>query len=202
MSDSESEAEDHEEEEVPKPKPGMQWLNEPEEWMQQKTTIAMRCPPQTNFWRKTATRSIEDNAPFYFIEVLGDFEVRVKIKADFSSPDDQAGIMVREDELNWAKCGIQLVGKIPHMCSTVTHDYSDMAMHPIIKLPEFLWVHAKKVGDGLEVYISEDSFNWTQIRQGDITKDAIHQVGLYSASPNSEDGLEVIFEDFMIKDEN
>lgn len=206
MSDSESEAEEVHEEgatEKRKPTPGMQWLNEPEEWMQQKTTIAMRCPPGTDFWRKTGTRKIEDNAPFYFIEVLGDFECRVKIKADFANPDDQAGIMVREDELNWAKCGIQMIGKLPHICSTVTHDYSDFAMHPIIKLPEFLWVHAKKVGDGLEVYISEDSFDWTQIRQGDINKDAIHQVGLYSASPNgTEDGMEVIFEDFMIKDGN
>lgn len=209
MSDSESEASAEEvyAEEAAgggtTPRPGMHWHNEPEEWMQQKTTIAMRCPPGTDFWRKTATRRIEDNAPFYYLEVLGDFECRVKIKADFSKPDDQAGIMVREDELNWVKCGIQLIGKIPHMCSTVTHDYSDMAMHPIIKLPEFLWLHAKKVGDGMEIYYSEDSFTWRQIRQGDINKDAIHQVGLYSASPNGdEDGLEVIFEDFMIKDEN
>lgn len=40
-----------------------------------------------------------------------------------------------------------------------------------------------------------------QIRQGDIVDDAILQVGLYCASPNSDDGLEVVFEDFMIKDE-
>lgn len=191
----------------------MEWYNEPEEWMQQKTTIGMRCPPETDFWRKTATRKIVDNAPFYYLEVQGDFEVRVKLRVlakehkddpgtkVFRFPDDQAGIMVREDENNWVKCGLQLIGKIPHMCSTVTHDYSDFAMHPIIKLPEFLWLHAKKVGDGLEVYISEDSFTWTQIRQGDIEKDAVHQVGLYGASPNGdEDGLEVIFEDFMIKD--
>ena len=205
MSDSEGdydEEQEEEEEEAPSgvPRPGMHWHNEPEEWMQQKTTIAMRCPPQSDSWRKTGNRKIADSAPFYFLEVLGDFECRVKIKADFSSPDDQAGIMVREDELNWAKCGIQLIGKIPHMCTTVTHDYSDFSMHPIIKLPEFLWVHAKKVGDGLEVYISDDGFEWVQIRQGEISKDAMHQVGLYSASPNSEEGLEVIFEDFMIKD--
>lgn len=209
MSDSEesapaSEAEESEEEEeqVEGPRPGMHWHCEPEEWMQQRTTVGMRAPPGTNFWRKTVTRGVEDNAPFYYLEVQGDFEVRVKVKADFAAADDQAGIMVREDELNWVKCGIQLVGRIPHMCSTVTHDYSDWAMHPIIKRPEFLWVHAKKVGDGLEVYISEDSLSWRQIRQADINKDAIHKVGLYCASPNSEDGLEVFFEDFMIKDEN
>ncbi|CAJ1940883.1 unnamed protein product [Cylindrotheca closterium] len=52
-------------------------------------------------------------------------------------------------------------------------------------------VHVQKVRDGLEVYIPEDNRNWTQIRHGGINKDAIHQVGLYSASPNLEDDREV-----------
>ena len=61
-------------------------------------------------------------------------------------------------------------------------------MHNFKHLPEFMWVHAKKIGDGLEVYISEDSFDWMQIRQGDITDDSILQIGLYGASPRSDDG--------------
>jgi len=64
-----------------------------------------------------------------------------------------------------------------------------------------MWVHAKKIGDGLEVYISQNSFDWMQIRQGDITDDSILQIGLYAASPSSDDGLDVTFEDFMIKGE-
>ena len=182
-------------------KPGMHWLNEPEEWSQHRTTVMMKVPPGTDFWRKTMTDTISDNAPFYFLEVEGDFEVRVKVKANYENPDDQAGIMVMEDEENWVKLGIQMVGDVPHMCATVTHDWSDWSMHPLPHLPEYMWVHAKKIGTGLEVYISEDSFDWMQIRQGDIVEDAILKVGIYSASPNSEDGFEVTFEDFMIKDE-
>ena len=205
MSDSDedydsSEEEEEEYEETPR-KPGMHWHNEPEEWSQHRTTVMLRVPPGTDCWRKTLTNTVIDNAPFYFLEVQGDFEVRVKVRASYDNPDDQAGIMVREDEENWVKLGIQMVDGIPHMCATVTHDYSDMSMHPLPRLPEFIWVHAKKIGDGLEVYISEDSFDWMQIRQGDITDDCIMQVGLYCASPNSKDGFEVTFEDFMIKDE-
>lgn len=180
---------------------GMHWLNEPEEWSQHRTTVMMRVPPGTDYWRKTMTNTICDNAPFYFLEVEGDFEVRVKVKANYENPGDQAGIMVMEDEENWVKLGIQMVGDVPHMCATITHDWSDWSMHPLPHLPEYMWVHAKKIGDGLEVYISEDSFDWMQIRQGDIVDDAILQVGVYCASPNSEDGFEVTFEDFMIKDE-
>mmetsp|Transcript_19323 Transcript_19323/g.54747 ORF Transcript_19323/g.54747 Transcript_19323/m.54747 type:complete len:240 (-) Transcript_19323:134-853(-) len=179
---------------------GMHWLNEPEEWSQHRTTVMMRAPGHANFWRKTMTNKVEDSASFYFLEVEGDFEVRVKVKANYDSPDDQAGIMVREDEENWVKCGIQMIGDVPHMCTTVTHDWSDMSMHPLPTLPEYMWVHAKKIGDGLEVYVSEDSFDWMQIRQGDIVDDQILEVGLYCASPNS-DGFDVTFEDFMIKDE-
>jgi regulation of enolase protein 1 (concanavalin A-like superfamily) len=182
-------------------KQGMQWHNEPEEWSQHRTTVMMKVPPGTDFWRKTMTNTISDNAPFYYLEVEGDFEVRVKVKANYDNPDDQAGIMVREDEENWVKLGIQMVGDVPHMCATVTHDWSDWSMHPLPHLPEYMWVHAKKIGDGLEVYISEDSFDWMQIRQGDIVDNAILQVGLFCSSPNSEDGFQVTFEDFMIKDE-
>lgn len=183
------------------PRQGMHWLSEPEEWTQHRTTVMMRVPPGTDFWRMTRTDECVDNAPFYFLEMEGDFEVRCKVKADYESPDDQAGIMVREDEENWIKCGIQLIDDVPHMCATVTHDYSDMSMHPLPHLPEYMWVHAKKIGDGLEVYISEDSFDWMQIRQGDITDDSILQIGFYGASPSSNDGLDVTFEDFMVKGE-
>ena len=182
-------------------KQGMHWLNEPEEWSQHQTTVMMKVPANTDFWRKTMTNKIKDDAPFYYLEVEGDFEVRVKVKANYDNPDDQAGIMIREDEKNWVKCGIQMVGTVPHMCSTFTHEWSDWSLHPLPHLPEYMWVHAKKIGDGLEVYISEDSFDWMQIRQGDIVDDQILQVGLYCAAPNS-DGFEVTFEDFMIKDED
>jgi len=185
------------------PRQGMHWLSEPEEWSQLRTTVMMRIPPGTDFWRMTRTDECVDNAPFYFLEMEGDFEVRCKIKANYEAPDDQAGIMIREDEENWIKCGFQMIGDVPHMCATVTHDYSDMSMHPLPHLPEYMWVHAKKIGDGLEVYISEDSFDWMQIRQGDITDDSMLQIGLYAASPSSSgDGFDVTFEDFMIKGES
>eukprot|EP00536_Pseudo-nitzschia_multiseries_P004881 jgi/Psemu1/302925/fgenesh1_kg.85_\ len=183
------------------PRQGMHWLSEPEEWSQHRTTVVMRVDSGTDFWRMTGTDECVDNAPFYFLEMEGDFEVRCKVKANYAFPDDQAGIMVREDEENWVKCGIQMIGDVPHMCATFTHDYSDMSMHPLPHLPEYMWVHAKKIGDGLEVYISEDSFDWMQIRQGDISDDSILQIGLYAASPTSDDGFDATFEDFMVKGE-
>jgi uncharacterized protein len=187
-----SEEEESSEEEGGRGGGGMFWLNEPEEWSQHRTTVMMRVPPETDFWRKTMTGEIKDDAPFYGLEVDGDFEVRVKVKANYEHPDDQAGIMIRQDEENWIKCGIQMIGDVPHMCSTVTHDWSDMACHPLPHLPEFMWVHAKKIADGLEVYISEDSFDWMQIRQGDIDDSVPHIVGLYCAAPQSE-GFDVTF---------
>ena len=66
---------------------------------------------------------------------------------------------------------------------------------------QFLKAANEKTVVNISTYISEDSFDWMQIRQGDIVEDAILKVGIYSASPNSEDGFEVTFEDFMIKDE-
>ena len=117
-----SDDEESYEEEQRERKQGMHWHNEPEEWSQHRTTVMLRVPPGTDFWRKTRTDEVVDNAPFYYLEVEGDFEVRVKVKANYDNPDDQAGIMVREDEENWVKLGIQMVGDVPHMCATITHD--------------------------------------------------------------------------------
>ena len=92
---------------------------------------------------------------------------------------------------------------IIHFCRYIhIHIHTYINKYLIQHLPEYMWVHAKKIGDGLEVYISEDSFDWMQIRQGDITDDAILQIGLYAASPESDDGFEVSFEDFMVKGED
>mmetsp|Transcript_8730 Transcript_8730/g.25903 ORF Transcript_8730/g.25903 Transcript_8730/m.25903 type:complete len:181 (-) Transcript_8730:847-1389(-) len=122
---------DDDDSELREPRQGMHWLSEPEEWSQHKTSVVMRVDPGTDFWRMTGTDECVDNAPFYFLEMLGNFEVRCKVKANYQFPDDQAGIMIREDEENWVKCGIQMIGDVPHMCATVTHDYSDMSMHPL-----------------------------------------------------------------------
>ena len=51
----------------------------------------------------------------------------------------------------------------------------------------------------LEIYVSEDSHDWMQIRQGDIQNETILQIGLYGASPSSDTGFDVTFEDFMFK---
>ena len=50
-----------------------------------------------------------------------------------------------------------------------------------------------------EIYVSEDSHDWMQIRQGDIQNETILQIGLYGASPSSDTGFDVTFEDFMFK---
>ena len=129
--DDDETAADDDESEDREPRQGMHWLSEPDEWSQLRTTVEMRIPPGTDFWRMTKTDECADNAPFYFLEMEGDFEVRCKIKANYEASDDQAGIMIREDEENWIKCGFQMIDDVPHMCATVTHDYSDMSMHPL-----------------------------------------------------------------------
>ena len=125
--------------------------------MQHRTVIQMSIPPGTDCWRKTTTDGdCVDTAPFYYLEVDAgeNFEVRCKIKCDTLTlmDDDQAGLMIRHNTAHWIKCGFQIIDDTPHFCATITHDASDMSMHPLPHIPEYLWLNVKKIRDGLGTY--------------------------------------------------
>ncbi|XHR98351.1 DUF1349 domain-containing protein [Mucilaginibacter sp. UC70_90] len=52
---------------------------------------------------------MRDNGPFYFTEQEGDFEASVKITGAYKELFHQAGLMVRIDNKNWIKTGIEYV---------------------------------------------------------------------------------------------
>src|SRR5262245_7888603 len=103
----------------------MQWYNEPPHWLVDDETIVVRSARKTDFWRKTHYGFIRDSGHFYYQEVQGDFKAEVKVLGEYAALYDQAGLMVRLDEANWVKCGIEFVEGVQHASVVVTRDYSD-----------------------------------------------------------------------------
>jgi hypothetical protein len=51
---------------------------------------------------------ITDNGHFFYLPVSGNFVFEARVDGQYAALYDQAGLMVRIDAQNWAKCGTEL----------------------------------------------------------------------------------------------
>ena len=174
----------------------MHWLNEPPSWRADGNTISAQAGRKTDFWRKTHDSGVRDSGHFYYETVSGDFTASVKVSGQYADLYDQAGIMVRQDETTWLKCGIEFVGGVQYASSVVTRDWSDWAIRPLPN-PPAIWLRVARHGGTVEVYISLDGLKYEMIRQAYLTDEAALSVGLMFAAP-AGNGFAVRFEDFTV----
>jgi hypothetical protein len=188
----------------------MQWLNEPAQWSHINHQVLLTTNPKTDFWRKTHYGFIRDNGHFYYQTVAGDFTAEVKITGQYQVLYDQAGLMVREDETTWLKCGIEYVEDVQNVSAVVTRDFSDWSVMPLLQPPESLWLRVQRRAeatglpatrapqrDAIEVQYSLNGEDYQMLRLAYLTRTETVQVGLMAASPQGE-GCEILFEDFKL----
>ncbi len=175
----------------------MQWYNEPPQWQTLANGLHLTTGAQTDFWRKTHYGFIRDNGHFYYQTVQGDFTVNVKITGQYRVLYDQAGVMVRENEMTWLKCGIEFVEDIQNVSAVVTHDFSDWSVVPILQPPPSLWFRVQRRAAAIEIQYSLNGEDYQMLRLAHLTQTETIQVGLMAASPQGA-GCEILFEDFKI----
>ncbi|BAZ36643.1 hypothetical protein NIES4101_25620 (plasmid) [Calothrix sp. NIES-4101] len=175
----------------------MKWYNEPSTWNKQAKIISVTAGAKTDFWQKTHYNFMRDNGNFYYQEVKGNFTSEVKIIGQYQALYDQAGLMIRENENTWLKCGIEYVEGVQNVSAVVTRDYSDWSVVPLSQPPVALWLRVQRRAETLEVQYSLDGENYQMLRLAYLTHTETIQVGLMCASPQGE-GFSVAFEDFKI----
>ncbi|WP_224095333.1 DUF1349 domain-containing protein [Nostoc sp. MS1] len=175
----------------------MKWYNEPATWNEQAGVICVNASAKTDFWQKTHYNFIRDNGNFYYQEVKGNFTVEVKVIGNYQALYDQAGLMIRENENIWLKCGIEYVEEVQNVSVVVTRDYSDWSVVPLLQPSNALWLRLERRVETVEVQYSLDGKNYQMLRLAYLTLAEIVQVGLMCASPQG-DGFSVVFEDFRI----
>lgn len=175
----------------------MQWYNEPPQWRSLPNSLHLTTGAQTDFWRETHYGFIRDNGHFYFATVTGDFTVGVKITGQYRVLYDQAGIMVRENETTWLKCGIEFVEDIQNVSAVVTRNYSDWSVVPLLQPPISLWLKVQRRAETIEIQYSLDGKQYQLLRLAYLTPTETLQVGLMAASPQGE-GCEITFEEFKL----
>ncbi|WP_295120209.1 DUF1349 domain-containing protein [uncultured Chitinophaga sp.] len=176
----------------------MQWFNEPEKWEIKNEGLQLFVTPQSDYWRISHYGFTVDDAPFYYSNYGGEFEVKVKLMGKYKARFDQMGLMIRTDHENYIKTGIEFVDGKFNISTVVTHITSDWSVTPLDKTPDFIWVKAVRKLDAVEIYYSYDDKNYIMTRNAPLKDNHPVQVGLMAASPDGK-GFEARFEHFKVK---
>ncbi len=176
----------------------MEWHHEPPQWQQVGNGLTVTSGPKTDFWRKTHYGFIRDNGHFYAETVEGNFVAEINVRGRYQDLYDQAGLMLRIDEANWLKCGIEYVNAVQNVSCVVTRDYSDWSVVPLAVPPSTLRLRLTRQGTSLEVHYALDAGDYALLRVTYLPMGATIQVGPMCASPDGN-GFQVEFEGFSVR---
>ena len=175
----------------------MTWFNEPAQWEIKDKKLIMAVTPQSDYWRISHYGFTLDDAPFYYSTYGGEFETKVKITGDYNARFDQMGLMLRIDEQNYIKAGVEFVDGKFNLSTVVTHKTSDWIVIVLEKTPPFLWIKAVRRLDAVEIFYSFDDKEYTMMRNAYLQDNTPVQVGFMAASPDGN-GFRAIFENFTV----
>lgn len=176
----------------------MEWLNEPPGWDASERQIRVTTGESTDFWQKTHYGHSADNGHFYFRSVSGDFTAQVAFRAEYKNEFDQAGLMVRLDERNWIKAGVEYFDDREHLSAVVTREMSDWSVHRSQTRHAEVWLRVIRLGDSLRIEYAFDGVEFNLMRLAYFPVTDPVQMGVMCCSPKGG-GLEVTFVDFRIE---
>jgi regulation of enolase protein 1 (concanavalin A-like superfamily) len=173
------------------------WRNAPENWRLTNGCLLVVTDMATDFWRETHYGFTRDNGHFFGCDVTGDFTAQLRIRAGYEALYDQAGIMVRLDERNWIKAGIEKADGECLLSSVLTIGRSDWSTGTYHGDAAEFWMRAT-VSDGvIRLQVSSDGQRWPLVRLAPFPKATSYLVGPMCCTPHRA-GLEVEFSSFLV----
>jgi regulation of enolase protein 1 (concanavalin A-like superfamily) len=173
------------------------WLNQPSHWNETGDTLNETVPSGTDYWRVTHYGFIRDNGPFRYQEQGGNFEAKVRIRGKYHELYHQAGLMIRIDEENWIKAGIEFVNAVQNLSAVVTRGFSDWSVLARSDNPAFIWLRLQRYNDTVQISYSLDNQEWAMIRLAFFPPQVPVKIGMVAAAPGKEP-FEVTFDHFSI----
>lgn len=176
----------------------MSWLNEPGDWSLEDGVLRAVTGLRTDFWRETFYGWTTDNGHFFYQPATGDFTAEVVVSATHTTRFDQAGMMVRVDEHNWVKSGLEVTSGSVQISTVFTRGFSDVSMAPITGFAGQVSMRVTRFGSALTVHC-RSGFDgpWQLLRLGYLDLPTTVDVGVMCCSPERA-GLEATFRDFRI----
>ncbi len=134
----------------------MQWLNEPASWSEGSGVLRVKADAGTDFWRTTGYGYVRDNGHLYGELTAGEFDLSMRLVGAYSDQYDQAGVMVRLDERNWVKTGVEFFEGRLRLSTVVTFKNSSWVVGELAPSTHEVALFLKRRGDSLEVHHRAD----------------------------------------------
>ncbi|MFJ2113717.1 DUF1349 domain-containing protein [Streptomyces sp. NPDC087850] len=110
---------------------GWTWLNPPAALTSGDDALEVTTAPDTDFWATTHYGFVRDTGHALLRPVPAAFRLRVTFSGAYRDQYDQAGLLLRLDERNWIKTGIEYVDGQPQLSAVVTREVSDWNVVPL-----------------------------------------------------------------------
>ena len=176
----------------------MKWLNEAPDWKINKGSLNVTTGNKTDFWRKNFYGFIRDDGHFFYHEVEGDFSAEVVFIGNYQELYDQAGLMLRVDEENWVKTGIEFTDGNMHLSAVVTRDYSDWSVAAIdYNVQDEITIRLTRHGDCVRIQYLDKNKKWNLLRLAYLDMPEECMIGVMCCSPERA-GFEVEFKKFEV----
>ncbi|KGK58002.1 regulation of enolase 1 [Xanthomonas cannabis pv. phaseoli] len=151
----------------------------------------------TDFWRETHYGFTRDSGHFLGFAAPAAFTCQLRIRGRFDQLYDQAGIMIRANERQWVKAGIELSDGRAMLSSVLTDGRSDWATGPYEGDPSDFWMRATIEKGVLRLQASRDGIYWPLVRLCPFPVAASYLAGPMTCTPERE-GLKVQFSDWQL----
>ncbi|GIG66977.1 DUF1349 domain-containing protein [Phytomonospora endophytica] len=178
---------------------GWRWLHEPAAWSATDGVVEATTRPDSDFWRTTHYGFIRDNGHVLGRDVEGDFTLTATFSGAYRDLYDQAGVMLRLDEENWVKTGIELVDGVRQLSAVVTRGVSDWSVVPLPAAPASVTLAVERRGDTVTVRYGLDGGEpATMLRLAYFPPDVGVLAGVMCASPDGS-GFTARFEEVAFR---
>ncbi|KIF78320.1 hypothetical protein QR77_40180 [Streptomyces sp. 150FB] len=133
---------------------GWTWLNPPSHRPPEGESLEITTDPDTDFWVTTHYGFVRDTAHALLRPVPDRFRMGVTFSGEYREQYDQAGLLLRIDEKNWIKTGIEYVDGQQQLSAVVTREVSDWSVVPLAQVtgdPSAVTVELRREGDTVTV---------------------------------------------------
>jgi regulation of enolase protein 1 (concanavalin A-like superfamily) len=108
------------------------WINEPHSQREDGGVLSVTTGKETDWWNNTFYGFRHLSGHCRATPVSGDFSLTVTFSAPYATLYDQAGAMLRVDDNNWLKCGVEFTDGRKNFSVVVTRDdQSDWSVMPL-----------------------------------------------------------------------
>ncbi|HWK32321.1 MAG TPA: DUF1349 domain-containing protein [Hyphomicrobium sp.] len=173
------------------------WLNPPPHWVASAGELRISTGDKTDFWRTTYYGFERDSGHFYHWTVRGDFTASLTFDGRYEQLYDQAGLMLRIDEQNWIKLGVEFSDGAQNFSFVCTRGVSDWSVVRFARLDGPQTIRITRIGTAAIADYRTEAGTWQMLRVCPFPDAADILVGPMACSPQRA-GFDADFRAFDI----